>query len=79
MTSTLIFLLGLLTGAVLAAFVAVFLFFKRKRKETIGTLQIIDSPNESPYMFLSLSTDIDSFARKPAVLMNVSYKQLSHK
>ena len=79
MNAAVMFLLGFGAGAFLAVFVTAFLLIRRAQKDAIGTLQIIESDGEEPYLFLALDTDVANFAHEPVVSMNVSYKRASHK
>lgn len=74
-----IFLLGFAVGSLIAVFITAILLIRRCRKDTVGTLQIIESDNEEPYLFLALDTDVKYFAHEPTVLLNVTCKQASHK
>lgn len=62
----LIFIGGLLLGFVVAAFI-----FKPK---SIGTLKIVKTEEEAPYLFLDLDEEIDQFYNKQYVNMKVSHK-----
>lgn len=79
MSSLILFWLGCLAGSVLGVGLTAFIFLRRKWKEAIGTLQIIESEGEDPYLFLSLDTEVASFIHESAVTMNVVRKRASHK
>ena len=79
MSPLVVFLIGFLAGVALAVFVTAFIFAHRNRKAAIGTLQIVEAIGEEPYLFLSLNTNIASFAHEPTVTMNVSHRWASHK
>ena len=79
MSPFVVFLIGFLAGVALAVFVTAFIFTHRSQKVAIGTLQIVEAIGEEPYLFLSLDTDVASFARDPTVTMNVTHKWASHK
>lgn len=78
MLSLIIVLLGCLVGFAFGIGLTAFLVHRR-RKEAIGTLQIIESDGEAPYLFLSLDTEIESFVHEPTVTMNIIRKKTSHK
>ena len=79
MNSLIYILIGILAGFLLGAGISVFIFTRHNKKNAVGTLQIIESEGEKPYLFLSLDTDIKYFAHEPTVLMNVTHKLASHK
>lgn len=79
MNSLIYILIGILAGFLLGGGIIAFIFIRRDKKNAVGTLQVIESEGEEPYLFLSLDTDVKYFAHEPTVLMNVTYRQASHK
>lgn len=57
------FIIGLLLGF----FISIFL----KRKKRVGTLEVLFSEEDNPYLFLKLNKDLYSVASKRKVEMDV--------
>lgn len=73
--------IGLLIGVVIDIFTGKvgLIGLKSNRKKAVGTLQIVESEGEDPYIFLSLETDISSFKKEQTIVLNVCCKQVPHK
>ena len=79
MSLIVIFFIGVLAGTVVAVFVTALIFSRRRQNAAIGTLQIVEANGEEPYLFLSLDTDIASFAHDSKVTMYVTHRWASRK
>lgn len=49
------------------------------KSKTVGTLQIVETKGEEPYIFLSLDTSIEEFIHSPTITLNVSHKRVPQK
>lgn len=75
----LIFFLGFLDGILLYASIDIIKRYKNNNKKSVGLLQIIETPDEEPYLFLSLYTSIASVINESNVIIDVQTKKVSHK
>ena len=73
-----IFVVGLCIGVAIG-FAVGSLRTKRGGLNNVGTLQIIQSKGEDPYVFLSLETSIESVIQNKIVALNVTSKTVSQK
>lgn len=64
-----VFVIGLVTGLVMAEAI--------NRVLSVGTIQIVESIEDNPYLFLELSDDVSQLVKKEYVTVKVVVKRVT--